>query len=699
MSTDVREINIKPSCLNELMGLPPDQSGPVWEKINWLPEDPFPDGKLKKKLKGSKDPLYRLRSGDYRIFYRFGDTWVRLLGIRQRDDDTYKGLSGEAKDVEPAALPDEDDDENLDELLAAGEKRHDFKFKPDPESKPLPREITEEWLKELKVPVAHFPSLIPCTTDDHLLAAPVPQPILEMLLDILYPKSIEEVEKQPDFIVNDTSDLIRYKEGELLAFLLKLDEDQRKLADWALKGPTMIKGGAGTGKSTVALHRVKSLLERPGATGKETVLFTTYTRALMAASRQLLEQLLTKEQCERIRVATCDEIACEIAGKGKILFSKDLMSILRKVRSDFASQASDSFEAGLARRKLATLSNRYLLEEFEWIIDGRGLKSLDEYLEAKRPGRSIAFRENIRREVWKLYEAFKKAVAEKGAQYSDIRLAALEKVQSGEWADRYDFVVVDEAQDLAPVALALMAELAKSKEGVFCAADNKQSLYSRNYTWTSAHPRLQFKGRTALLKRNYRSTAEIDRAAFDVLTAEQGEELETSVSVHSGPMPVILKGVERDTEGQWVARFIRQMSSHLRMKTNAAAVLTATKHEGKRLAKQLRDAGLSAQFFEGRDLDLKAEQVKVLTLHSAKGLEFPVVAVAGIRTGSYPDPEEYSDQDLFEELMRNHRRLLYVGMTRAMRGLVVTVSEDCGNEALNGLESRNWHVENLSEAE
>ena len=78
---------------------------------------------------------------------------------------------------------------------------------------------------------------------------------------------------------------------------------QRQLTHWALQGPTMVKGGAGTGKSTVALYRVKALLQRPGATGQERLLFATYTRALIAASRQLLGQLLSAEQMKRVRVA------------------------------------------------------------------------------------------------------------------------------------------------------------------------------------------------------------------------------------------------------------------------------------------------------------------------------------------------------------------------------------------------------------
>lgn len=700
MKPAAREINIKPSCANELMALPSDQNAQVWEKINRLLDDPLPDGKLKKKLKVSKDPLYRLRAGDYRIFYRFGDTWVRLLGIRLRNEDTYRQQPGEAKDVKPEA-PTDAGDEDLDELLALGEQRNEFKFDAVAPAAELPRKITPEWLQELKVPAAYFPALVPCRTEDELLAAAVPQGVIERVIDNLFPKAIDEVENQPDLLVRNPSDLIRYREGELISFLLRLDEDQERLASWALKGPTMIKGGAGTGKSTVALYRIKAFLERPGASGSERVLFATYTRALMAASRQLLEQLLTPEQFSRVRVATCDEIAYEIATRGTakptVVFGRELTDLLRSVRQQRGNDSSGGFEAAMTRRKLASISDRYLLEEFEWIIDGRGMTAVDDYLAAPRPGRGIALREGARREVWKLYERFKKALSDNGSvQYCEIRQMALARVEAGDATSRYDLVVVDEAQDLAPVALALMAELAVTDQGICFAADMKQSLYSRNYRWVTAHPRLQFKGRTAVLKRNYRSTAEIDRAAYDILSAEQFEDLEPSASIHTGPLPVFLTNVPADQEGRWIARFLRQMSSHLRIKTNATAVLTLSRSEGERLAADLNNEGLPAHFFEGRELDLKAEAVKVLTLHAAKGLEFPVVVVTGFSGGGYPHRGDYGDADLYTEHLNGHRRLLYVGMTRAMRGLLVVCPEDCDDEALDGLASGNWYVEDVS---
>jgi len=643
---------------------------------------------VKKKLKGA-DGVYRMRVTDHRVFYRFGGDWISLLGIRRRAEDTYEGVPGEA--AEP---PPDDGDDDLDALIVASRPRT-FELQSTTPETALPEPITQELLRELDVPIAAVPTLLRCSTEEALLEASVPPDVLDRVVDRLFPPTIERLDQQPDLVVASTKDLVRFKEGDLMGFLLRLDEDQLKLTRWALNGPTMVRGGAGTGKSTVALYRVKALLERPGATGSERVLFTTYTRSLLTVTRQLLEQLLTPDQLRRVEVVTCDQIAWRIVGKvrkiGKVESGGDALRRLAKLRQKHVVGGS-AFEAKLRGRALERLGDSWLLEEFEWIIEGRGLTDLADYQAAARPGRGLPLNARARTAVWDLYEAFREGARER---YATLRREAWKLLAEDAQAVRYDYVIVDEAQDLSPVALALMAEVCKTAEGLFFAADNKQSLYSRNYTWSSAHPRLQFRGRTAVLSRNYRSTREIDRASFSVLVAEEGDDLVASDSVHDGPLPVLARDVAADAQAEWIARFVRQMARHLYLKTSAAAVLVPNAAAGETIAEELRAHGIDARFFAGRDLDLKLDVVRVLTLHSAKGLEFPIVIIAGLDSGTWPVPEDFDEPDLFAERARNERRVLYVGLTRAMRGLMLLIPQGCRHPAVVDLDVDQWHLESV----
>ncbi|MEO7329898.1 MAG: 3'-5' exonuclease, partial [Minicystis sp.] len=394
-----------------------------------------------------------------------------------------------------------------------------------------------------------------------------------------------------------------------------------------------------------------------------------------------------------------DQVAMDIVRSrrqiGEVESDRDALQRLREIRKTLPLPGTSAFEARLQARALARISDTYLLEELEWIITGRGLTTREEYLDAPRPGRGVAFPPRLRGVVWAVHQAFQPE--KKTERFPDLRNEALAIVRSGTWKGHWDHVFVDEAQDLSPSALSLMAEVCRTPEGLFFAADPKQSLYSRNHGFASANPRLQFRGRTATLKRNYRSTAEIDRAAFSLLRPEEAEALEPSTSIHEGPLPVLVRGALPAKEPEWVMRFVRQVAKHLHLRQSAATVLVPTAEIGEAMATALSDLGLPAKFFAGRNLDLRQDVVKVLSLFSAKGLEFPIVIACGFHQGTYPVAEDFDDPDLFAERMRHERRLLYVAFTRAMRGLMVLIPAGCRHEALTGLDTAQWHVEEGAE--
>src|SRR5258708_35761301 len=308
-------VSFKPALLRDVTALPPKEMHQVMAKINLLIEDPEPDAKVKKFLKylsGDGQRLYRLRSGDYRIFYTFSSEKhsLSLLAIKRRADDTYD----DALDAELL----EGLEVELDGSSAPAQPDWNKIFAQQQEDRPLPEPMTVELLTRLRVPEVYHTRLLGVQTQNELLACPgVDDTTLLELDEYLFERPLIQIMQQPDLALSEVDDLLRYKEGELISFLLKLSPEQEKYVHWSLSlsGPTLIKGGPGTGKSTIALYRVRSMLDQLRKAGKSAprVLFTTYTNALLHASEQLLEQLLGREarqQC--VQVQTADSLASKI---------------------------------------------------------------------------------------------------------------------------------------------------------------------------------------------------------------------------------------------------------------------------------------------------------------------------------------------------------------------------------------------------
>ena len=114
-------------------------------------------------------------------------------------------------------------------------------------------------------------------------------------------------------------------------------------------------------------------------------------------------------------------------------------------------------------------------------------------------------------------------------------------------------------------------------------------------------------------------------------------------------------------------------------------------------------------------VDSSQAKVKIMTIHASKGLEFPIVFLAGGFTqgrgggshGVYRDdqgrvvfdlnPDSAAQERVNAERLSEQRRLLYVAFTRAMRGLMVMVPAGCCHEALAQLDPSQWHVEETAE--
>ena len=128
----------------------------------------------------------------------------------------------------------------------------------------------------------------------------------------------------------------------------------------------------------------------------------------------------------------------------------------------------------------------------------------------------------------------------------------------------------------------------------------------------------------------------------------------------------------------------------MRLPLNAAAVLVHSSTIGRSVASELQARGLPAKFVNSKELEIEDRILKVTTLHAAKGLEFPIVAIAYVEAGRLPKETQASEPAEIEEYIRNQRRLFYVGCTRAMRHLFITHDKALPSPFLNDLQDQHW---------
>ena len=701
----LRAVVHRPGFTGDLLAFDSPSIKQILDKCTMLQDSPEEGGKAKARLSGRNDNLHRLRTGDFRIFYTYDDEKVSLWGVRRKTvKGEYRGKKG--GDVTYDGIDDvEDDDLDLEIPELAPQRTFEEWVQPVEQTTALPEPITVELLHALEVPLAFHARLAPLTSQEELLECPgVPADYLLAIDRHMFEEPIGLRASEPELVATGgIDDLMKYTEGELVGFLLRLNPEQEKYVTWAANanGPTLVKGGPGTGKSTVAIYRTREMIRvlRESGVEEPRILFTTYTNALVTFSRQLLGSLLGPDaMC--VEVKTADKVVASVLGSNGVSWRQPNAPTKRSCETSALANAkysSNVLKGDAQKRAVEKLGRSYLFEEIETVIQARGLTSVEEYLEATRPGRRIPLNEGKRRAVWAVAQSYEDQLkkVDRMTWQQGRACAARLSTDDGASLPSYDAVVIDEAQDLDASALALLVNICAQPNRLFLTADANQSIYSAGFSWSAVHEDLQFKGRTGILRANHRSTEQITEGARGYLNVgiADDEAVEEQTYVHTGgALPAIRSVDTSEAEADLVARFVRGATRDLRMTIGSAAVLVPTKHIGRTLAERLEERGIPAEFHESRDVTLDDNSVTVLSLLASKGLEFPVVAVAGFRDGKFPHLEDDWDSEMQLEALSKARRQLFVAMTRAMRALLVVTPERDNSILYDGFDPTLWNV-------
>ncbi|HEU5432873.1 MAG TPA: UvrD-helicase domain-containing protein, partial [Thermomicrobiales bacterium] len=610
----VHQICFSDRFFDQLRVLPRKTHDQIIAKVyGVLVTSPQPDGDAKQKIVSVKGAgsFYRLRTGDYRVIYSYGapQGWVTLHAVERRNEETYDSdklhvghrppIPSTVEQIRSAASGWVGVD---DACVAEAPSPPPANLGPDP----LPAPITEPMLNALGIDERYWPLLMAVATGDELLEAAVPAKAIERLLDVLCGGDIVPRPNEQTYEADSAAALLQMLDGDLPAVLLRLDDEQRRSAEWPARGqgPTLLRGGPGSGKSVVAAYRVRSLLRQLRAAGvaEPRILVTSYTNSLVNATRQLLERLVGDDM-RFIDVRTADRIVGEVIARANRPYAPKDDGVARfAVKVGRNLLETDGAEGAALAAAIDRLSIDYLTQEIERCIVARDIATLDDYLAHKRVGRGVPLQRRAREAVWRVYEAYERRLGDKNYRtYAQTRRDAMRLVESGRVRLQYDAVVIDEAQDLDPTTIRLLIGLCASPDRLFLTADSGQQIYGNGFSWSGIHDELRLRGRVGTLTSCYRSTAEIGAAA--AAWAPDPDRQPVTYRRH-GPRPIAIPVGGAAAAATTIHDFIRAASRTLRVPIGSCAVLIPTNDVGHDLEHRLGRLGLPAKFSSGQALDL-----------------------------------------------------------------------------------------------
>ncbi|MFC7329934.1 3'-5' exonuclease [Marinactinospora rubrisoli] len=473
-------------------------------------------------------------------------------------------------------------------------------------------------------------------------------------------------------VVNDDQEIEDVLAGEFNAWRIYLHPKQRDLAYRPrFNGPAKVSGGPGTGKTVVALHRVKFLAEHLPLGGR--VLLTSFTNALVESLKRNLALLLPAELIEDVDVITADKLA---------------MNVVKEEQPDVSFWSDNDVRgllANVAQRHGLRWSADFLFQEYRHVIMAHGITTVDGYLDPDaRRGRSLALDTAQRRDVWH-------AIADARVRMRrNRRLPSLElhaeaaRILDGRAEKPYTNVVIDEAQDLHPTQWrTLRAAAAPGANDLFIAGDNRQRIYDNTVSFKQLGIRIV--GRSYPLRVNYRTTGEILAWAGEILRGQQVSELGEPVPEPAGTTRSVLRGRPPEVRAaRDLADELDALAERVRgwladgIAPGDVCVTTRTHRLRNAVVRELTERGVPAAAFQAsKDTVTDASPaVRVTTMHSVKGLEFRAIAVFGVTADALPNMEHVTDAEVDEQQheadLAAQRSLLYVACTRARESLYVS---------------------------
>ncbi|WP_196000410.1 UvrD-helicase domain-containing protein [Clostridium sp. 1001271B_151109_B4] len=487
---------------------------------------------------------------------------------------------------------------------------------------------------------------------------------------------------------------------------MRLNVEQRRIIENKPNGHVLVKGVAGSGKTTVAVHKIPFLLKDYTYEKDDKILVITYNKSLINYIKYIYEEIERNKENEQLTLGiyeSGDEDKLYIETIDNMMFKYFTSYIkeekLEKLRVATEKQINKAMVDAIdvvkkEYEKVNVLDRKnltFIIEEIRWMKSCNYI-DIEEYQTIDRIGRisnnnvesTHKLRKNskIRKAIFEVMIQYNDNLEkEKLVDLQDVALMAL-KQSKKEVGEKYTHIIVDETQDLTRVQLEFIKTLYmnRSYSSMLFVSDTAQSIYPEAWlvkgrSFTSIG--LDMTGKSTSLSKSYRTTMQIAYAAYSLIEddkniLEDDNFVKPSLIDKQGVYPVYRGFKNKVSEAEYIAETIENELKN-KYDYKDIAIISKFKNQLKDIKIFLEKNNIPyRELKSNEELDFNEDCVKLLTMHCAKGLQFKAVIIAGLNDKIIPSRDfanEFEDSDFIESI---DRRLLYVGMTRATEELFLS---------------------------
>lgn len=472
---------------------------------------------------------------------------------------------------------------------------------------------------------------------------------------------------QNSIVVLDDKELEMMLSSPLSKWRVYLHPTQQRYAYGHKNGSARVLGGAGTGKTVVAMHRAKWLAENV-ASSERKVLFTTFTKNLARDIKENLRSICNEEQMERIEVRHLDSWVWTYLRR--LGYESEILNDETKRR--------EMWQMALLE-KTNDLPDAFYIEEWERVIQANDIQRLEDYKRISRQGRGTRLNRRERIQAWRVFDEYRiQLMRNRLKEFQDTYRDAIMRLKSDD--PPYAAIVVDEAQDMGTQAFRLLrAIVPEGANDLFIVGDAHQRIYGRNRV-VLGQCDINIRGRAAKLKLNYRTTDEIRKEAVRLLEGRSIDDLDGGQddnkgyrSLFHGPQPTFHQHEDGHAQNTHIAKELQELAKDPDSNLQQICIVARTKRELDSFKNALQDHHLDYVTLDGHTELQSKPGVRLATVHRVKGLEFESVILISANANLVPLQMalDKADQVAHEEADTEERGLIYVALTRARKTVSV----------------------------